>query len=198
MKALVIYGHPNPASLNAAIKDRVVETLRAGGHEVSVRDLYKEGFDPVLAAEDFQQMRQGKARADVAQEQAAIRAADLVVFVFPIWWFNLPAVLKGYVDRVLSYGFAYAADPTTKQIVGLLKDKKAVLINTTGGPEVHYEQGGMRAVLTKTVDEGIFAFCGMKVVLHQYLYGVVGRSREDLGRELDAVAALVKKLFSAK
>jgi NAD(P)H dehydrogenase (quinone) len=81
-------------------------------------------------------------------------------------------VLKGYIDRVFSYGFAYSMDNETHTIKGLLAGKKAVIFNTTGGDEAAYTQNGLVEALAKTIDNGIFAFCGIKVEAHKFMFAV--------------------------
>ena len=107
MKHLVIYAHPNEQSLNGYLKQVVVEHLAKNGHEVKVRDLYQLNFNPVLSLEDMAGQRIGKVEEDVKKEQDYIVWADCITFIHPIWWTGLPAILKGYIDRVFSYGFAY-------------------------------------------------------------------------------------------
>ena len=170
MSHLVIYAHPNPKSFNAAIKVQLVAHLQSKGKEVTVRDLYQSGFNPVLSGNDFTQFLQGQTPPDIAKEQDFIRKADRIILIFPIWWFNMPAILRGYIDRVFSRGFAY--DYVDGAIKGLLPGKKVCIINTTGGPQEAYEQFGYHEAIKTLMDNGIFAFCGMTVVLHKYFYAV--------------------------
>ncbi len=192
MKALVLYAHPNPQSFNHAVLETVRESLAASGHEVSVRDLYALGFDPVLKAEDFAKMRSGETPADIAAEQGFIREADLVVVVSPVWWFGLPAILKGYVDRVFSYGFAYRYGKGGLE--PLLKGKKAFVFHTTGGEESAYEQYGFRSALQKVVDDGIFGFCGMEMAGRHFCFAVPSASEESRKAMLQAVRETAAKL----
>jgi len=170
MKALVVYAHPNPKSFNHAILETTVETLKAGGHEVRVRDLYEQGFDPVLKGSDFVAMQSGQLPADITAEQAEITWADVLVFVYPIWWTGLPAMMKGYIDRVYLNGFAY--EFTADGVKALLKGKKAFLINTSGTPTEMYDANGMSAAMRKTSDLGILGFCGVEVIDHLFFGGV--------------------------
>jgi len=194
-KALIVYAHPNPASYNHAVKEKVQSILELNGYQVSVRDLYQLKFDPILTGEDFKGIKTGNPKADVKAEQAFINAADLLVFVFPIWWFNMPSVLKGYIDRVLSYGFAYTFDAAAKQTKGLLTGKKVIILNTTGGPQEAYENNGLKDALSKTIDAGNFGFCGLEVVWHKYFYAVPGKPREELSALLEQAADEFKKVL---
>ncbi|MFP7732408.1 NAD(P)H-dependent oxidoreductase [Priestia aryabhattai] len=171
MKHLIVYAHPNPESLNHAILDTAVNTLKKNGHEVVVRDLYKLDFQPVLKPEDTEAMKAGKIPNDIKVEQEFISEADIITFIYPIWWTGLPAILKGYVDRVFAYEFAYASEE--EGIVKLLKGKKGLIINTHGTPNEVYDSIGMTAGLKVTSDIGIFDFTGIETVDH-LLFGSIG------------------------
>ncbi|HNV85808.1 MAG TPA: NAD(P)H-dependent oxidoreductase [Candidatus Omnitrophota bacterium] len=177
MKYLVIYAHPNPRSFNHAVKEVVLSKLRGHAEKFEVRNLYELKFDPVLSAGDFILLQQGKTSPDILKEQAYVKESDVLIFIYPVWWYGMPAILKGYIDRVFSHGFAYRI--TEKGIEGLLKGKKVVIFNTTGGPEEHFREAGYLDALNKTADAGIFGFCGMEVILHQYLYAVPSISQEQ-------------------
>jgi len=188
--AVVLFAHPNPKSLNGAIKDAVVETLKAKGFAVTVRDLYAMNFDSKLTVKDFQAMAAGGFAPDVAAEQTLIKDAELVAFVHPIWWFSMPSVLKGYVERVLVRGFAY--DYIPGGVKGLLTGKKVVIVNTTGGVKENYD-GGMKQAMASTIDNGIIAFCGMTVAAHVFLHGVMQKPREELAKEIAAAQEAIAK-----
>lgn len=164
MNVLIIYAHPNPQSFNHAVLETAVSTLQKNGHTIEVRDLYVMGFDPVLKADDFAALRAGRTPADVQKEQESIRAADLLVVIHPIWWTGLPAMIKGYFDRVFTHGFAYAIE--NGAVIGRLKGKKVVVFNTQGTPGEVYEASGMFKSLHQTSDDGIYRFCGLEVAAH--------------------------------
>jgi len=147
MHALIVYAHPEPTSFTAALKDTAVDALRGAGHTVDVSDLYAEGFNPVAGRHDFveafdsnrfhYQTEQGHAHAthgfapEIAREQQRFLKADLVIWVYPIWWGGVPAILKGWFDRVLAYGFAYSDG--RRYDTGFFPDKRGILCLTTGG-----------------------------------------------------------------
>ncbi|MBF0317489.1 MAG: NAD(P)H-dependent oxidoreductase [Nitrospirae bacterium] len=190
MKHLVIHTHPNPRSFNHAIKDAFIDELKSNGHEVRLRDLYAIGLDPVLRASDFEAIMGGLVPDDVKTEQDHIRWADIITFIHPIWWSGLPALLKGYIDRVFSLGFAYSMDGHA--LKGLLHDKKVLILNTTGADRQTYEQSGMLAGITKTIDDGIYRFCAMEVIGHKYLYAVCCVTQEERLTMLAEVRAIAK------
>lgn len=178
MKHLIIYAHPNEGSLNHNILNHVIETLQSKHHEIRIRDLYQMNFDPVLSLADMQGQRSGQVADDIQQEQDFISWADQVTFIYPIWWTGLPAIMKGYIDRVFSYGFAYRYDQGIQK--GLLKGKKAIIINTHGKSHEEYKQTGMDTALSLTSDQGIFTYCGFEIIQHLFFDKADRASAEDL------------------
>ena len=108
MKNLIILAHPNENSFNSAVANEIAKALLSRGEEVVIRNLYELGFDPVYTLEEMNEQREGTLRDDVKTEQDLVASSDNLIFVYPIWWTSMPAILKGYFDRVFSYGFAYA------------------------------------------------------------------------------------------
>jgi NAD(P)H dehydrogenase (quinone) len=186
MKHLIVYCHPNPKSFNRAILDVYRGLLEKRGDEVTVRELYAGSFDPVLHASDLESFSKKKTPPDIKNEQDLITRSDVMSFIYPIWWFQMPAMLKGYIDRVFSRSFAY--DVTSDGPVGLLKGKKAVIINTTGGDETTYDSGGFRGALQTAHDAGTFGFCGIEVVYHRFFYAVPFVSEAERGKMLEDLA----------
>ena len=108
MRALLVYCHPNPDSFTAAVRDTVQSRLNAAGAEVRVIDLYGDGFDPVLSRDDLAVYEDCAHNTDaVADQVALLRWCDTMIFVYPTWWYGLPARLKGWLDRVLVPGLAF-------------------------------------------------------------------------------------------
>lgn len=171
MTHLILFAHPKTESFNHAILQTLTSTLEERGDSVIVRDLYALDFAPVLTQKDMEALRKGQTPEDIAQEQHYITQADTLIFVYPLWWTGLPAILKGYVDRVFSYGFAYRYNQTG-EIEGLLKGKKGFLVTTHGTPNAHYDSTGMTQALKETTDSGIFNFCGITEVNHLF-FGAV-------------------------
>lgn len=178
MRHLIIYAHPNENSLNHNLLNTVIETLQSHNEEIIVRDLYKIGFDPVFSLEDMQGQFQGKLSDDVKTEQEHISWAEQITFIYPIWWTGLPAIMKGYIDRVFSYGFAYRYDQGIQK--GLLKGKKTVIINTHGKSHEEYEKMGMGKALTLTSDNGIFIYSGLEIIRHLFFDKADKASPENL------------------
>lgn len=178
MRHLIIYAHPNENSLNHHLLNTVVETLQSHNEEIVVRDLYNIGFDPVLSLNDMQGQRMGKVSDDVKTEQEHIAWAEQITFIYPIWWTGLPAMMKGYIDRVFSYGFAYRYEQGIQK--GLLKGKKTVIINTHGKSHEEYEKSGIDKALTLTSDNGIFIYSGLEIIRHLFFDKADKASPENL------------------
>lgn len=166
MKHLIIYAHPNEKSINFRLKEKVISTLKERQQQVVVRDLYDLNFDPVLSLEDIKGQLQGKVDDTVKQEQEYIQWADVVSFIHPIWWTGLPAIMKGYIDRIMSYGFAYRYDQGVQK--GLLSGKKAIIVNTQGKSHAEYNAIGMDRALQLTSDIGIYKYCGFEIDKHLF------------------------------
>lgn len=188
MKYLIVYAHPNPNSFNSAELQTLGSALKQGGHDVRVRDLYAEKFNPVLGPSDFQALASGSFPADIAAEQSHIRWADVLVFLYPVWWAGMPAMMKGYVDRVFLKGFAYDYG-RDGSIVPLLSGKKAAVFSTTGTPSEFYEKSGMHKSMRQTADEGIFAFCGVEVLRHDFFGGIPSSTAEQRAAMLKRLSA---------
>ena len=166
MKNLIVYAHPNSGSLNHFFKQTVLESLQESGEEIAVRDLNEINFNPVLSLEDMNGQRMGTVADDVKTEQDFITWADRIIFIYPIWWTGMPAIMKGYIDRVFSYGFAYRYDQGVQK--GLLTGKKTIIINSHGKSNAEYEAMGMDKALILTSDTGIFTYSGLEIQQHFY------------------------------
>ncbi|WP_291285352.1 NAD(P)H-dependent oxidoreductase [Flavobacterium sp.] len=192
MKNLIVYAHPNSASLNHYFKQIVVENLEKSGQEVIVRDLNAIHFNPVLSLEDMSGQRMGEIADEVKTEQDFISWADRIVFIYPIWWTGMPAIMKGYIDRVFSYGFAYRYDQGIQK--GLLTGKQTVIINSHGKSKAEYESIGMDKALTLTSDFGIFTYCGLEVQKHFYFDKADRASDENISEW----TSQLKEMFQEK
>lgn len=164
MKHLIIYAHPNPESLNNHFKTTLVNHLQQNSHDVVVRDLYQLNFNPVLSLADMAGQQKGQVADEVKLEQEFIDWADCITFIHPIWWTGLPAIMKGYIERVFSYGFAYRYDQGVQK--GLLLGKQTVIINTHGKSHEEYNAIGMDKALSLTSDKGIYSYCGLDIKQH--------------------------------
>jgi NAD(P)H dehydrogenase (quinone) len=157
LNVLIVYAHPEPASFNAALRNAAVTAIESAGHTVEVSNLYDEDFDPVAGRHDFatvadpsrfhyQSEQDLAARSnsfcdELRREQDRLRAADLIILQFPLWWGAPPAILKGWFERVLAYGFAYVDGRRFE--TGLLKGRRALMCVTTGGTPQRFSAEGV-------------------------------------------------------
>lgn len=196
MNVLIVYAHPEPKSFNGAMKDLAVETLSAAGHDVIISDLYAMDFNPVAGPDDmsddlanpdyFNLQREqtaaydkGTLASDIAAEIERLKRADLVIFQFPVWWFGMPAILKGWADRVFARGFAYL--PGRKYDTGMFKGKLAMIAATTGTSADTYAPDGIDGdILTVLwpIHNGLLRYSGFDV-LPPFIAYMPGRVGED-------------------
>ena len=170
MKVLAVIAHPNPQSFNHALLESFKKGLAEGGHELDIIDLYANGFNPVLGMEDFAPYVGGPYPSDVQDEQKKVAEADALAFFYPVWWSLPPAILKGWLERVFTLGFAFKMDDSG--LTGLLKHQKAVIVNTTMGPEPAFKQSGLEEAMRKIMVDENLKICGLKNVDYHFLYGV--------------------------
>ncbi|HEY0274609.1 MAG TPA: NAD(P)H-dependent oxidoreductase [Paenirhodobacter sp.] len=135
MHALIVYCHPDPASFTAGVRDLVQQKLRAAGAEIRLLDLYARGFSPVLSQPEWQDYLTCPQNADpVAEDVAALRWCDALIFVYPTWWYGLPAMLKGWLDRVMLPDVAFLMpDAENRTIRPGLRHITRLGVFTTGG-----------------------------------------------------------------
>jgi NAD(P)H dehydrogenase (quinone) len=193
MHALIVLAHPEPRSFNAAMADAAARSLRAAGHTVATSDLYRMGFEPVSSRRNFTGVKDpaflklqveemhasdvGGFAADGVAEIAKVEAAELMIWQFPLWWFGLPAILKGWVDRVFAMGRTYGNGHVYE--TGRFRGKRALLSVTTGGPQAAYQPGGFNGdldAILKPIQRGMLNFTGFSVLPPQVNYGA---SRAD-------------------
>lgn len=168
MKAIILFAHPNPASFNAGILKEVLELLKADSVEVTLRNLYEMDFNPRFSGAELGSVFGGNGSfEDVLQEQSLLRASDLVIAIYPIWWFGPPAILKGYIERVFTHGFSFLYEP--EGVTPLMKGKKAFVVQTGGNSPEAYANYGLTDVPQNTIEKGTFQFMGFDTRVHTLL-----------------------------
>jgi putative NADPH-quinone reductase len=137
MKILLVHCHPNPESFTASVKAVAVETLERAGHEVDVLDLYAEGFDPVMSREERAGYHaRGENRLPVASHLDRVKAADGLLFVYPTWWYGQPAMLKGWLERVLIPHETFTMPEGNQPIRGLMTNIRFLgVLTSLGSPK---------------------------------------------------------------
>ncbi|NTW60296.1 MAG: NAD(P)H-dependent oxidoreductase [Nitrospirae bacterium] len=196
MKISVILGHPKRGSFNHAIAGTVVQALKTSGHEVAFHDLYREAFDPVLP--DIELPKEAVVPTLIMRHCDEIAAADGIVIVHPNWWGQPPAIVKGWIDRVIRPGVAYAfkeGDSGEGIPVGLLRARSALVFNTSN-TEARREQEVFGDPLERIWKDCIFGLCGIKHV-YRRTFGVMVMSTERQREAwLDEVRETVGRVFS--
>lgn len=197
MRHAVILAHPRPASFCASIARTCVDHLRATGHTVVMRDLYGLDFDPRLKAEELPGPLGAKAAPDIITEREALGDVDSFIFVYPFWFNAPPAILKGYVDRVFSMGFGYAAGPGGGA-ESLLDDRTLLSFSTSGAPE-HWVQttGALKALMT-VFDLHLSGVCGLRVLDHKHFGSIVSNTTAESGADvMEEVRSRLDDLFGS-
>jgi NAD(P)H dehydrogenase (quinone) len=197
MKISIILAHPNHGSFNHAIANTAAETLRQNGHQVILHGLYEEGFPPLFSAAELQ--TSAKLEPVVARHCAEIAAADGIIIVHPNWWGMPPAILKGWIDRVLRPEVAYRfleGDHGEGVPVGLLKAKSAIVFNTANTP-VEREQKVFGDPLETLWKRCVFDLCGVKTVRCRTFLVVVTSTPEQRAKWLQEVRQVASAHFPA-
>lgn len=197
MKVLLVFAHPEPCSLNGALRDVAIKELEAQGHDVRVSDLYADGWKSEIDRADFPSLAPDARLIPVAASKSAFDAdtltddvtaeiekllwADALILQFPLWWFSMPAILKGWVERVFAYGFAYGVGEHSDRRwgdrygEGTLAGKRAMLIVTAGGWEAHYSSRGVNGPIDDLlfpINHGILYYPGYDVLPPFVTYSV--------------------------
>lgn len=199
MNALIVYAHHEPTSFTAAMKNIAVQILENDGHAVTVSDLYAQGFSAVAQKWDFvttsgihfNYMNEQKHAAkldmafspDIIGEIQKIQAADVVLFITPLWWNTVPAILKGWFDRVLAMGVAWDTGKFYEN--GMMRGKQAMLLACGGHPAEYYKVSGRHQAnpnqMLHHINHGTLAFCGFNV--HEPFIALNVMSADDPSRE---------------
>ena len=195
MRHAVILSHPDPASFNASAAKTYAAAVRALGQPVEISDLYAEGFDPRLSAGELPWNAHYSVPPAIAAERARVDAADVIVFVYPLWFNAPPAMLKGYAERVFGMGFGYGpGDLGTRP---LLMGKSLVSISTSGAPNSWVGQTGALDRLRLGFDDHLAAVCGFSVIDHLHIGGVTPGVRADAAQAmLGQVERMARRHFT--
>jgi NAD(P)H dehydrogenase (quinone) len=211
MRVFVVYWHPEPRSFNAAMFHTACETFTVAGNDVRISDLHEMRFDPVSSRKNFttvkdpnyfkQQAEEIHANEtkglskEIAAEIEKIEWCDLMIWQFPLWWFGLPAILKGWVDRVFAMGRTYGAGRFYQS--GVFSGKRALLSLTTGGPEDAYRKAAFNgdiAGILRPIHRGILQFVGFDVLTPHIIYGPAHSTEEQRKRHLVTFAARLNSI----
>ena len=216
-KILIVHAHPEPTSVTQELVRFSVEALQAQGHEVLQSDLYGMRWKAVYDADDFpvrvdtsrlsfitesgHAYSNGLQTPDVTLEHQKLRAADAVIFHFPLWWFGMPAILKGWFDRVFAHGLAYGYKGRGNRYRygdGAFKGKRALLCVSVGGPEQDYAPRGINGPLEQLlfpITHGSLFFAGFDVLPTFAVYGAAHIGADSLAVATAAWRARLGGIF---
>lgn len=216
MNILWISAHPEPRSLNGHLAQEVKIKLRAEGHSVADSDLYEMGWNPVVDAASYGHDETdrfqvataassgylaGLVAPDIRAEQAKIDAADTIIVQFPMWWFGMPAILKGWFDRVWHLGYAYGHRGPNGEWIGygdgFLAGKRAIVVTTMGGPDWMYGDRGIHGSIEDLlfpIQHGLFFYAGAAVLPPMLLAGADRFTDQDAEQ---AVADLHRRIVDS-
>lgn len=196
MKHAVVLAHPNHRSFNHAVAHRYCERVRALGHEVLMRDLYAIGFDPRLHMGEIPWPGGFAPDSDVVHERRLLDDVDVFVFVHPLWFYDRPAILKGYVDRVFGMGFGYG--PITGGANSqLLEGRRLLTFSSSGAPNEWLEEEGAWPAIRAVLDTHFARVCGLQVLDHVHFGAIVPNMAEHAFDEaMGLVDKAAERLFS--
>lgn len=196
MNILIVLAHPRPGSFNHAIADTARTSLEALGHHVILRDLYAEGFDPLFSASELE--RGNVAPAQVREHADQVLNADGIIVVHPNWWAMPPAILKGWLDRVLRSGEAYRFGTNAQGegvIIGQLKARAALVLTTSNTPKAA-ELALYGDPLDNLWKNCVWGFCGVPQVERRNFEPVIASTPEQRADWLAEVAELSQAIFA--
>jgi NAD(P)H dehydrogenase (quinone) len=215
MNVLIVHAHHEPRSFSSAMKDRLAARLTATGHDVVVSDLYAMKFNPVSDRSNFivvknaaylkQQDEEIHAHQtnnfapDLASEMTKVLKADLLVLNFPLWWFGMPAILKGWVDRVMAMGKMYGGSAGLYEN-GVGRGKRALITATTGAPRAAYGKWGINPhldVVLRPIQHGIFWFLGYQPLQPFVVHGTAQLSDVERRVKLDELECYASQLWTS-
>jgi NAD(P)H dehydrogenase (quinone) len=223
MKVLLVFAHPEPHSLNGALRDVAIKELEAQGHEVRVSDLYADGWKSEIDRADFPSLRpdarlkvgaasdeafaESTLTEDVRAEIEKLLWADTLILQFPLWWFTMPAILKGWVDRVFAYGFAYGVGEHSDKRwgdrygEGVLAGKRAMVMVTTGGRKEHYSARGINGPIDDLlfpINHGILFYPGYDVLAPFVVHSADRLNEADFEPIADALRERMRTLATSQ
>jgi NAD(P)H dehydrogenase (quinone) len=169
MTLLTVFAHPVPSSYPGAVMNAFHDPFRAAGETIDVVDLHREGFDPRFTEADHAHFWGAAVPPDVAEMHRRVEAADRLAFVYPVYWWGMPALMKGWIERVFTGGWAYqygrgVEDRGTTELTSLLRNVPTALIGVGGSKQRTYDKYGYDEAMRTQIDVGTFAYCGVSDV----------------------------------
>ena len=176
VKHAVIFAHPNKQNFAGSVAVAYGKDSETQGHTAVTRDLYRMNFRPCLQSEELPFLDGGKPHADVVAERTLLRDVDVFVLVYPLWLGTLPAVMKGYLERVFGYGFSYGKSGRSEPLLG---GRKLITFSSSGAPLYWMEKIGAFGAIKTLFDQYFSDVCGLTFVDHVHFGGITPGIRED-------------------
>lgn len=196
MQHLVIFCHPARQSFTQTVARVYAKELDALGQEVVVRDLYRAKFDPLLGESELIGAAKPFIPAAVRREQRRLVDAGAIAFFYPLWWAYMPAILKGYIDRVFSAGVAY--DLRTDEMVPRLSGKKALIFTSSGADMAYLRRSKQWGAMRTLEKDHILSLCGIELLDHIHFPSVTPElTKRSLEKHLSTVRATVQKYWGS-
>ncbi len=212
MNILIVSAHDDTKSFVASLHNTALGVLERTQHKVIVSDLYAQQFNPVASSIDFmtnsvthanymfEQLRTvntgSEFSPDIQAEMDKIRSADLIIIHFPLWWGGPPAILKGWLERVLAMGFAWNSDGRYSS--GLLKGKKILLTVSVGDPKTYYSPDGMHKATVEQhlypITHSTLAYCGFDVLKPFIVDNVTAAAQVELENQVDTYRKMLENI----
>ena len=198
MSSLVVVSHPDRDSLTHGAARAVCDAIRGAGGDVEFADLAAEGFDPRFTPADLALFRgTGEVPAEVVAEQERIDRADHLILVFPMYWWSMPALLKGWIDRVFVGGWAYDATPGATQF-GMLDRLTVHLVIVAGDDAASFERHGIPQTVRTQIERGIVSYCGATHGSTTYVYESDTKDPDLLAAEISALGEMLVERTSGR
>jgi NAD(P)H dehydrogenase (quinone) len=194
-KHAVVVAHPNPDSFTLSVAHRYCAAAQARGYRPVLRDLYRMGFDPRLRSDEIPRPGGFGPAEDVKAERSLVGDADVFVFVYPLWFYDRPAILKGYIDRVFGMGFGYGPIAGGRN-QPLLAGRGMLSFTSSGSPLAWLQEEGTWAPILTLLDSHLSRVCGFSVLDHVHFGEVTpGLSDTAACAYLDSIDPVVARLF---
>ncbi|WP_031470125.1 NAD(P)H-dependent oxidoreductase [Sciscionella sediminilitoris] len=179
MHLFTVFSHPFADKYPAAVLGAFHEPFRRAGHSIDLLDLHQEGFDPRFTEADHAHFWGGPIPAGIAEMHRRVEAADRLAFAFPVYWWGMPAMMKGWIERVFTGGWAYqygagVNDRGKQPLNALLPSIPTMLIGIGGSKKRTYDKYGYDDAMRTQLDVGVFAYCGINDVESHVIYDVEG------------------------
>lgn len=189
MKVTIVFAHPWTGSLSQAILDITLNNLRGAGHEVTMIDLYRDGFNPVMSEKDLSLYSQGKSADPMVDKYNAILdATEKIIFIFPVWWYDMPAIMRGFLDKVMLPGSAYTPKPDGLHPVRNIRE---TVILTTASASIEALTGKFGDPVGGTIIAATFRAIGFNNAKWHNLGGVNTKSRDEIAQYLETIPELI-------